>query len=592
MVLHGPRPHDPFLEGGLHQNPAPPRPREAEPGVLSRALLRAERLACTLRNTPGHQLLRRAELRLRLRLARHLASDGPAPALAAVMPASPFPPQADRIVRTAEGWRLALPWGAMTLSEPVVWHGRPGAGQGAGELNNLHYMDFAESLDDAALAAFVTSWIDANPLHAPDAVRFAWRPYNLSLRVAAWARELARRGGRLPPEVRQRMAASLAAQLRFLARHLETDLRGNHLIKNLRGLLWGSAVLAGPEAEGWRALGSRLLERELGEQVLADGCHYERSPAYQCQVLEDLIECRAALPESALRRRLDEALARMAQASLLLTHPDGLVAGLNDGGLTMARPPAELASAVARLTGRAVAAEDGPFALAEAGYWGLRAAGELLVIDCGPFSPPYLPGHAHCDMLSLEWSTGGRRILVDQGTYQYAAGPRRRASRSTLHHNTVSVGGSEQSDIYGAFRCGRRARAALLAWQPEGEGCRLVGTHDGFDRLDGRPRHIREFEAAPGRLVIRDRVEGGAGQEAVSRLLLHPDCTAELDGPRGILRSGSVAVAIEADVPIGAGEAEWYPDLYVARPTTRLILPLRVDGSASEVRLSRTAESA
>ena len=113
-------------------------------------------------------------------------------------------------------------------------------------------MDYAESLDDAALAAFVTSWIDANPLGAPGAVRFAWRPYNLSLRVAAWARELARRGGRLPPTVQERMAASLAAQLRFLAGHLETDLRGNHLIKNLRGLLWGSAVFAGPEAEGWR----------------------------------------------------------------------------------------------------------------------------------------------------------------------------------------------------------------------------------------------------------------------------------------------------------------------------------------------------
>jgi uncharacterized heparinase superfamily protein len=552
------------------------------------AWTRAARLAHTLRNTPPGQLLRRAELRVRLRLAPRVAGvEGAAPPLATVMPNSPFAPRPDRIVRTAGGWLLLVPWGGVTIPEPLAWRPRGAAAQDAGELNNLHYMDYAESLDDAALAAFVISWIDANPLAAPGAVRFAWRPYNLSLRVAAWARELARRGERLPPTVRERMAASLAAQLRFLAGHLETDLRGNHLIKNLRGLLWGGAVFAGSGADRWRDLGSRLLARELDEQVLADGCHHERSPAYQCQVLEDLIECRAALPEGELRRRLDDALARMVRASLLLAHPDGLVAGFNDGGLTMARPPAELASAFERLAGLTVTAPDGPFALPEAGYWGLKAPGERLVIDCGPFSPAYLPGHAHCDILSLEWSTGGRRILVDQGTYQYAAGPRRRTSRSTLHHNTVSVAEAEQSDIYGAFRCGRRARAQLLGWHPEGGSVRLSGTHDGFDRLPGRPRHSREVEAAPGRLVMRDRVEGGAGQEAVSRLLLHPDCTVDLDGQRGVLRCGSVAVTIEADAPLKAEEAEWYPDLYVARPTVRLVLTLRAGGPAAMIRLSR-----
>jgi uncharacterized heparinase superfamily protein len=552
------------------------------------AWTRAARLAHTLRNTPPGQLLRRAELRVRLRLTPRVAGvEGAAPPLATVMPTSPFTPRPDRIVRMAGGWRLLLPWGGVTFPEPLAWQPSGAAAQDTGELNNLHYMDYAESLDDTALAAFVTTWIDDNPLAAPGSVRFAWRPYNLSLRVAAWARELARRGERLPPPVRERMAASLAAQLRFLAGHLETDLRGNHLIKNLRGLLWGSAVFAGQEADRWRDLGSRLLARELDEQVLADGCHYERSPAYQCQVLEDLIECRAALPEGELRRRLDDALARMVRASLLLAHPDGLVAAFNDGGLTMARPPAELASAFERLTGLTVTAPDGPFALPEAGYWGLKAPGERLVIDCGPFSPAYLPGHAHCDILSLEWSTGGRRILVDQGTYQYAAGPRRRASRSTLHHNTVSVAGAEQSDIYGAFRSGRRAQAQLLGWQPEGDSVGLSGTHDGFDRLPGRPRHSREVEAAPGRLVIRDRVEGGAGQEAVSRLLLHPDCSVQLDGQRGVLRSGSVAVMIEADAPLKAEEAEWYPDLYVARPTVRLILTFRAGGPAMMVRLLR-----
>ena len=136
------------------------------------------------------------------------------------------------------------------------------------------------------------------------------------------------------------MAASLGAQLRFLAGHIETDLRGNHLVKNLKALLWGGAVFTGPEAEAWRTLGSNLLASELEEQVLADGCHYERSPPYHGQVLADLIEVRALLPAGSLRDRLDEALGRMVSVARLLAHPDGLPAGFNDGGLGMA-PPTE-----------------------------------------------------------------------------------------------------------------------------------------------------------------------------------------------------------------------------------------------------------
>jgi uncharacterized heparinase superfamily protein len=386
------------------------------------------------------------------------------------------------------------------------------------------------------------------------------------------------------------MAASLAAQLRFLAGHLETDLRGNHLVKNLKALLWGGAVFAGPEAEAWRTLGSSLLASELEEQVLPDGCHYERSPPYHGQVLADLIEARTLLPAGSLRDRLDANLGRMARAALLLAHPDGLPAGFNDGGLTMAPPPATLVSALTGLTRHRPEPPAGPFALPEGGYWGLAAPGERLIIDCGPLGPRYLPGHGHADILSLEWSTGGRRVLVDQGTYQYAAGPRRRASRSTLSHNTVSVAGSDQSDIHGAFRCGRRATPELLGWHTDGASLTFAGTHDGFDRLPGRPRHIREVQASAGRLAIRDRVEGGAGQEAIGGLLLHPDCELILDGRQARLRAGPVEVAIASSLPLAAEPAEWYPDLYVARPTTRLAYRFRAGDPAVEISLIRTNE--
>jgi hypothetical protein len=228
--------------------------------------LRAERLLLALASTPPRQLLRRAGLTARLRLAPRLGRHDdrrPAPPLAAAMPAPPLPPRPDRIARSGggggpgEGWRLRLPWGEAALPEPLPWRPAGPGPEAAAVANNLQYMEFLESLGDADLGAFAAAWIDANPLAAPGATRFAWRPYNLSLRAASWARELARRGDRLDPALRGRMAASLGAQLRFLAAHLETDLRGNHLVKNLKALLWGGAVspgrrrtAGGPSARG------------------------------------------------------------------------------------------------------------------------------------------------------------------------------------------------------------------------------------------------------------------------------------------------------------------------------------------------------
>ena len=227
-----------------------------------------------------------------------------------------------------------------------------------------------------------------------------------------------------------RAQASLAQQLRFLERHLETDLRGNHLIKNIRALLWAGAFFAGPEAERWSALGRRLLRRELAEQVLPDGCHYERSPAYQCQVLEDLLACRAALPNTL--PELDAALARMVHALCLLTHPDGRVAQFNDGGLSMALLPGHLLEAWTRLIGSPPAPAIGRVRAAGRGLFRPqgrgRAAGRRLR-RAG--AVPTCRGTATAILLAFEWSTGGRRIVVDQGTHQYLADPRRLASRST-----------------------------------------------------------------------------------------------------------------------------------------------------------------
>ncbi len=83
---------------------------------------------------------------------------------------------------------------------------------------------------------------------------------------------------------------SLALQLRWLRRRLEYHLLGNHLLCNGKALVFGRLYFEGPEADEWLRTGLAVVERELREQILDDGAHFERSPMYHLIVLEDLLD--------------------------------------------------------------------------------------------------------------------------------------------------------------------------------------------------------------------------------------------------------------------------------------------------------------
>ena len=81
--------------------------------------------------------------------------------------------------------------------------------------------------------------------------------------------------------------------------------------------------------------GLAILDRELSEQVLADGGHFERSPMYHARITY-LLQLLVATGIDELVSRAEEPLARMRAALALLCHPDGEIALLNDSALEIA----------------------------------------------------------------------------------------------------------------------------------------------------------------------------------------------------------------------------------------------------------------
>jgi uncharacterized heparinase superfamily protein len=505
----------------------------------------------------------------------------PKATLKAKLPRPLFPPRRIPFELGATFIRPTFLNETRTLARPIPWTLPQLPAEHLLWKMHLHYMEYLEALDDTGFAQLVGDWIAHNPPYRKGYWAGIWHPYSLSIRLVVWLQQLAQRPG-LEGTCRREIAASLGEQADFLASNLETDIGGNHLIKNLKALLFAAASLDHPAAGAWRRLAVGHLARELEAQILADGMHFERSASYHAQVFADLLECHQVLEGDPLRPALEGVLDRMAAATLTLTHPDGGPVLFNDSGLQMSYPPRTCLDVYARVRGRTPAAAP---SLPAAGYYGLQAGPSYFLADCGPIAPDHLPAHGHGDILSFEWSVDGHRVVVDQGVFTYRAGPERQLARSTAAHNTITVGDADQADFFGAFRMGRRARACCRHVHQGDDRLELEGSHDGFAHLPGQPVPSRRFEVTADTLEIRDRVTGGGGQPVSARLLIHPDWRVETSGTRARLTRNGLGIEIEASAPIVALPACWWPNLGVEHPTYRLVVTYGGAPAAGTLRL-------
>lgn len=396
-----------------------------------------------------------------------------------------------------------------SLGQPARWD-PPGMSQLW--LYHHHYWEWAWTLVThpdrvAAREAFarqVSSWLD----HARFGLWNAWAPYPTSLRTWVLLNVAGPLGSDTP--IADRLHSSLREHAGFVAHNLELDVGGNHLIKNLKALV-GVGVYF-DDARALRKATDHLAD-QIERQILGDGGHFERSPSYHAQVLADLIDIDALLTSSGheVPAGLPESISRMRRWIGALRMPDGDVPVMNDGERVGPRRLDTLEPGSQP--------EGSLTVLPESGYIVARTRRLWLVADAGEPCPPDLPAHAQADCLSFELALDGSRLIVDPGTSEYGSGPQRQWERSTAAHNTVSIDGHDQTEVWGGFRAGRRAHATIERTEVHGDRIVITASHDGFRFLPGAPRHRRTWLLEDDKLVIRDEFLGQKRHTFSSRLL-------------------------------------------------------------------------
>ena len=417
---------------------------------------------------------------------------------------------------------------------------------------NLHYFDFLKDSDLDSLKArkFIDSWIEQCPQGTED----AWEPYTVSLRIVNWVKWFGILVSR-EEELNDQWVSSLYTQLVWLSENLEHHILANHLFENIKALVFGICFFRDSSfANSMGAKTFSLLDRELKEQFLSDGGHYELSPMYHGILLEGCLELLDVLSNNELTGSeivislLKDICSKGLDWYAQMCHDDGVVSLFNDSTQGIAPSLSELALYAEKLNIELMVSENrNLYHLNASGYFVFQSESSKLIFDVGQVSPSYQPGHTHCDALSFELSVGGEPVFVNAGVYEYQSGSRRNYCRSVKSHNTAQVNNHEQHELWGDFRVGRRAHVDNVEYAyGEAKRCASANLVNAFYE-SGKLIHRRSISESEGVWEIKDSVLGEGLHNISVKLRVSPAFELRINGNNVVVSSKERATYITVE---------------------------------------------
>jgi len=329
-------------------------------------------------------------------------------------------------------------------------------------------------------------------------------PYPTSLRITNTAKFISKWGIK-----EDWLFYDLVSDLKFLSGRLEYHLLANHLLENAFALYIGGLITNQNEL---KRKGKKLLVRELKEQVLNDGMHYERSPMYHLIILERLLDALnfADACGDDLQPILKSYAIKMTALAMNWKDLDRIPM-MQDSAYDIALAIPKLLEYSKSILG--ITFPYKPSELTDSGYRKLYSGNFSLFANVGRISPSYQTAHAHSDELSFELFYSRIPIIVDTGISTYEKDDIRFKERSSSSHNCVSINNENLSDVWAGFRVGKRA---------------IVKSKSSTDFIQAtclanKILISRNFKLVPDGLVIEDKIDKNDNSYSKGSLHLHPD---------------------------------------------------------------------
>lgn len=386
---------------------------------------------------------------------------------------------------------------------------------------NLNYFEFLSQADITKVAG---QELIFDFCSKSTTLKDAIEPYPTSLRGINWIKFLS-----LHRIDNSEINSQLYTDYMRLMNKLEYHLLGNHLFENGFSLLFGSYYFRDNRLYK-KAV--QIIRKEIKEEILSDGSHFELSPMYHQIILHRILDCYQLVisnnwKQSELQNELKSAAQEMLGWLKSMQFSNGDLPMVNDTTNGIAPSPEELFTYAECLEIMPCSIK-----LGASGYRKLVTQDMELMIDVGQISPSYQPGHSHADSLQILLHYMGNPIIVDTGISTYEKNERRQLERSTLSHNTVTLNGQNSSDVWSGFRVGRRAHVKLQEDGPT----KILASHNGY--RNQQVVHERKLEINKDGICISDTLHGAKQTDLQEgRLHFASDINVHIDGNKAFLNN-------------------------------------------------------
>ncbi len=391
---------------------------------------------------------------------------------------------------------------------------------------NLHYFDYllqdknVSNIQIKSQIDLIENWINNNAFGKG----IAWEPYPTSVRIINWIK-----WHKLCRGLSEKAKLSLWNQTRWLAARPEYHLLGNHLFINAKALFFSAALFQLNNNNKIYKRALSILNKELDEQFLGDGAHFELSPMYHSLAMEDLLDLLSItnnLPSTFPKEKIRIKFFKGMDWLKTMIYNNEELSHFNDCANGIAPKYSELKIYANHLgLDLSIQENNNLYYHTDSGFVVFEDNDSHLIADVAKIGASYLPGHAHADTLSFELAIFGQRIIVNSGTSVYGISSERLRQRSTAAHSTIEIDGLNSSEVWSGFRVARRAIPFNIEISPhvlQKNNASFNASHDGYKRLKNNPIHKRTWIFNKDEWFIEDEISGN-NNDVISRYYLHPD---------------------------------------------------------------------
>lgn len=350
----------------------------------------------------------------------------------------------------------------------------------------------------------IISWIDNFPPQKGN----AWMGFNCSIRIINWIKILSsiKSYESISKNDLEKIFLSIYQNLDFIIRNIEHHIPGNHVVFQYFSVWLLTSLLENNRVKVY----SELFEAEFINEFLDSGLHFELSTHYHLQVLQ-LGVYYSLIKYKELERFPSELLNVIKKAYKIMgsfTINKNTLPLIGDNCYNFFHANLEEDAKNLNSLKSHFSIDDNIETIREIenNYLIINRFDSQIIFDVGNIGLKQNPGHGHSDLLSALYSYDGIPIFTEPGTKRYSNKPENMQLKSVTSHNTISVNGEDQSQLWGFFRWAFLPDKTNYNYSNEDNFIKLEASFLGFKNI-GNVKHTREIELSNIELKIKDTVE-------------------------------------------------------------------------------------